>query len=169
MTVKKILVCDVCERNGVASQDFHERIAVERIVLRFSSGGTKTQDLCGNHLQAVLTLLGTDAQEKLEGGEFKCSICERTFQSKSGVSYHMKAEHGDDTGTGSKGRTKRSQQIPCPVCERTLGGPQGLAAHMRSVHPEYEDVRVSSEGVEVNGRKMRPHKNSAAALAAAEG
>lgn len=158
MSTKKVLICDACDRESDATE-FAQKLAVERVNIRFSSGGGKPMDLCGMHLQTLLDLVGPRAEQG-EDGAFKCTICDKPFASRSGVRYHMESEHGDPKAEGSKGRTKRHQPMKCPDCGKTFLGPQGLAAHIRTTHPKLAGKKITADGG-VEGAKAQPKKKPA--------
>lgn len=141
---KTILLCDVCEKGGPETPEaFTDRIATERVTVRWSSGGKTTCDLCAIHVAMLVRNLGitpgSRRQAKTEDEEYECPVCLRRFQSRSGIAYHMGKEHGEhDTlratrvGGANSGRYEAQE---CPHCGETMGSPQGLSLHIKAKHP----------------------------------
>ena len=67
-----------------------------------------------------------------EEGDYICSVCERKFPSKGGLTKHMSLVHTEGTF--------REEGFQCQLCPRLLLVQKGLTMHLRNEHTPDSDA-----------------------------
>ena len=117
----------------------------------------KTQWSLENHMMRHL-----DPSQRV----LKCDLCEKTFDKKILLQYHMKTAHLSEEEKAKQmipcevcgkkflgkkllrahiGRVHEGKRYPCTYCDKVYPSPHGLKYHIKSIHEGKNKVDISVE------------------------
>lgn len=112
---------------------------------------------CGKYLATWDSLMAHKRKHSDEPAEFTCDICHASFQTKIGLSIHIKFKHSkkprteficnicneqfkDSTTLKNHKRVHVDLQLECPYCTKKLSNKYSLKTHISTVHEKQKTI-----------------------------
>jgi len=130
---------------------------------------------CGKYLATWDSLMAHKRKHSVEPADFICDICHACFQTKTGLSIHIKFKHNkkpkteficsicneqfnNSTMLKNHRRTHVDLQIECPFCTKKLANKYSLKTHISTVHERQKTIlcHLCTKGF-ANKSNLRSH------------
>ncbi|XP_046408773.1 zinc finger protein 2-like [Ischnura elegans] len=106
-----------------------ERKTAERVGSSDGDGKPYTQNMSSESTTSCTRNLRNDAVGGAKGGPFNCSVCNKSFQLRSGLGNHMRSH-------------KERKRYPCTICRKSFASKFHMTQHMR-MHTEEKPFSCS--------------------------
>ncbi|XP_046407959.1 zinc finger protein 2 homolog, partial [Ischnura elegans] len=96
-----------------------ERKTAERVGSSDGDGKPYTKNMSSESTTSCVRNLRNDALGGAKGGRFNCSVCNKSFRLRSGLSNHMRSH-------------KERKRYPCTICTKSFASKSRITQHMRT-------------------------------------